>query len=84
LGQDAIQSVFVGAGRIFGAQQEIEEVRVFIPAGERIWIKISDVIRHPIGNAIFLRVMGFLDPSIGEIMKAVADPRLGAGQGKPA
>ncbi|HLF74743.1 MAG TPA: PEP/pyruvate-binding domain-containing protein [Anaerolineales bacterium] len=83
LGMDAIFNLVAGAGRMFGVQMRPEEVKVFTPAGERIWIRISDLIRHPIGNRIFGGAIGFIEPSVGQILKAlIADPRLGAGKGK--
>ncbi|MGD8751886.1 MAG: PEP/pyruvate-binding domain-containing protein, partial [Anaerolineales bacterium] len=60
LGRDAIQYVVVGAGRMFGLQLTPGEVDVFAPAGERLWAKISDLIRNPIGNRVLGSVFGFI------------------------
>ena len=54
-----------------------------VPAGERIWIKISDVMRHPIGRRVFGAFLGIIEPSVGQILRSLAaDPRLGVGQGR--
>ena len=83
LGQEGLRAVLAGAGKVFGVKMKVEEIRVFVSAGERIWIRISDLMRNPIGNRIFGGAIGFLEPSIAQIMKPLAaDPRLGAGQGK--
>jgi pyruvate,water dikinase len=83
LGRDAIHRVAAGAGAMFGLRLKPEEVDLFAPAGERIWIKISDFIRHPIGNRLFGELLSFVEPSVGRILKLLAaDPRLGAGTGK--
>jgi pyruvate,water dikinase len=83
LGRDAIQYVAVGAGGMFGLQLTPGEVDIFASAGERLWAKISDLIRNPIGNRVFGSVFGFIEPSVGQILEPLsADPNLGAGTGK--
>lgn len=83
LGIDAGRNIFAGAGRMFGAHLQANEVTVLVPAGERLWIRISDVIRHPIGHHIIGGALGFIEPSAGKILKSLLnDPRLGAGTGK--
>lgn len=83
LGRDAIQQLLLGAGKLFDLPLKPAEVNVLVSAGERIWIKISDVMRHPIGQHVFERLLGFIEPSIGQILRPLAaEPRLGAGQGQ--
>ncbi len=83
LGQDTIRHVLAGAGAIFGVKARYDQLDVFGLAGERIWIKISDLLRHPIGSRAVLLFLGFVEPSIQQILKTLAaDPRLGAGKGK--
>jgi phosphoenolpyruvate synthase/pyruvate phosphate dikinase len=83
LGRDAIRGVVAGAGTMFGVRIELEEIDLFATAGERIWIKISDVVRHPIGNRLWDPLLGYLEPSVAQILGPLAaDPRLGAGTGR--
>jgi rifampicin phosphotransferase len=83
LGRDTIRQVMTGAGRMFGVKLKPEEVEVFAMAGERIWIKFSDVMRHPLGSRIFKEALGFIEPSSGQILRTLsADPRVGVGKGK--
>jgi len=83
LGREAIRHVFAGAGRMFGQTINPVEVRALVPAGQRLWINVTGVIRNPVGNRIIGGVLDFLEPSIGRIVKPLAnDPRLGAGKGK--
>jgi pyruvate,water dikinase len=83
LGRDVLQYLVAGAGSMFNLQLDPEEVTVFESAGERIWVRISDLIRHPIGNRIFKPIFGFIEPSAGQILSQLAsEPRLGAGTGK--
>lgn len=83
LGRDAIQHLVMGAGRMFDVRVKYDEVDVLVTAGERIWIKISDVMRNPIGSRIFGVLLEFIEPSVGQILKPLAaDPRLGVGKGR--
>ncbi|HSB02498.1 MAG TPA: PEP/pyruvate-binding domain-containing protein [Anaerolineales bacterium] len=83
LGIDTVRHTFAGAGRMFGTQVKPNEEDILVPAGERLWIKISDVIRHPIGSRVIGGALGFIEPSAGKILKLlIDDPRLGAGAGR--
>ncbi len=83
LGIDCTRYLVAGAYPLFGAQVEPEDLRLFVPAGERLWVRMSDLLRNPIGNRIFSGALSFIEPSIGRIVAALtSDPRLGAGQGR--
>jgi pyruvate,water dikinase len=83
LGLDAIRYVAAGAGRMFGLTLNPAEFDLFGRAGERIWIKISDVIRNPLGSRVFGVLLEFIEPSVGQILRSLmTDPRLGTGQGR--
>ena len=82
LGQDAIRMAFSGAGKLFGAQIAYDQTDVLVPAGERLWIKISDLLRNPVGASVYQTFLGFGEPSVRQILQGLAnEPRLGAGQG---
>ncbi len=68
---------------MFGVRLKPDELRLFVPAGERIWVKISDLMRNPIGKRVFSGALGFIEPSVGQILRSLeADPRLGSGKGR--
>jgi rifampicin phosphotransferase len=82
LGQDAIRMAFSGAGRLFGAQIPYDQTQVLVPAGERLWIRISDLMRNPLGSRIYETALGFGEPSVRQILRGLAhEERLGAGKG---
>jgi phosphohistidine swiveling domain-containing protein len=82
LGQDAIRMAFSGAGKLFGAQVHYDQTEVLVPAGERLWIKVSDLMRNPIGARIYKTFLGFGEPSVRQILQVLAnDPRLAVGKG---
>ncbi len=83
LGIDGAVHIATGASRMFGIQPMPGQTKIFAPAGERIWVRISDVIRHPVGSRIIKGVIGFIEPGTGEILKSlVAEPHIGMGTGK--
>jgi rifampicin phosphotransferase len=83
LGIDTALHVVAGAAKMFGASPKPQEVKVFAPAGERIWIRISDLIRNPIGGRVLGGALGIVEPSTGKILQSLLrDPRLGAGSGR--
>ena len=83
IGQDAIRHVFTGGARLFDVHLTPAEVRIFKSAGERIWINITGVIRHPQGKRIVPELLGFIEPGTAQIVRMLMhDPRLGAGTGK--
>lgn len=83
LGQDTLRMVFGGAGMLFGPPRRFDEFDILLPAGERLWIKISDVLRNPLGRRIYRNILGIIEPSVGQILRGLADePRLGAGKGR--
>jgi pyruvate,water dikinase len=82
LGQDAIRMAFSGTGKLFGAQIRYDQTEALVPAGERLWIRISDVMRHPLGALAYKTFLGFGEPSVRQILQGLAnEPHLGAGRG---
>ena len=83
LGSDGIRHVASGAGNMFDMTIKPEELELFAPAGERIWVRISDLMRHPLGSRIFKGAFSFVEPSVEQILRLLAaDSRIGVGEGK--
>ena len=82
LGQDMLRMFVSGAGKLFGAQIRYYETDVLVPAGERLWIKISDIMHNPLGRRVYKNMLGFVEPSVGQIVRGLAEePHLGASEG---
>ena len=82
LGIDTILYLVAKAGNMFGLTLKRDEIHVLTAAGERIWIRISDVIRNPLGNHILDFFLDYIEPSVGQIIKQIAgEPAVGAGKG---
>jgi phosphohistidine swiveling domain-containing protein len=83
LGRDVLQYLAAGAGSMFNLELDPEELKIFQSSGERIWVRISDLIRHPIGGRIAGPIFNFIEPSVGLILSQLAsESSLGAATGK--
>jgi len=83
LGQDTLRIFFSTAAKMFGAQIRYDETDVLMPAGERLWIKISDVMRNPLGRRVYRAILGFGEPSVGQILRGLErEARLRAAEGQ--
>ncbi len=82
LGQDTLRMFFSIAAKLFGAQIRYDETDGLLPAGERLWIKISDIMRNPLGRRVYRSILGFGEPSVGQILRGLEDePHLGTAEG---
>ena len=82
LGQDMLRMLVGHAARMFGAQVRYDETEALVPAGERLWIRISDVMRHPLGRRLYRTLLRFGEPSVRQILLGLEnEARIGAGQG---
>lgn len=83
LGSDTFRCFFAGGAQMFHVHVRYDEQQVLVPAGERLWIKVSDLMRHPLGGRLFGPLLGFVEPSVGQILSGLAgEPQLGVGSGK--
>jgi pyruvate,water dikinase len=83
LGRDGIRHVFAGAAKLFNVDVEPGEISLLVTAGERLWIRISDFIRHPVGNRLFDNLMGYVEPSATSILDSLRhEQAFGAGTGR--
>jgi phosphohistidine swiveling domain-containing protein len=83
LGQEAIQRVVLGMGKKLGVKITYEQQDLFVVAGERIWSRVSDMLRNPLGYRLMGGFLDFIEPSLVQILHTLsADPRLGAGKGR--
>jgi pyruvate,water dikinase len=77
LGQSAIMEVLLGGGRSFGLNLNLEEQGAFYVAGERVWINVTPIIRHPRGHKAYPTVIQNIDPGIAQAFQEILkDPRL--------
>jgi pyruvate,water dikinase len=83
LGQDTIKLIFAGAGELFGFQMSHEAQKALHSAGERLWIDLTPILRHPLGGRIIPRIVSVIDPVLVKVFEQLSDdPKLGMRSGK--
>jgi rifampicin phosphotransferase len=82
LGQDAVRFIFAGGASLFGIEADHETQGALSMAGERLWAKIAQILRHPIGARVIPWIFSGVEPGSNQTMKQIiADPRIKAGKG---
>lgn len=71
LGQDAIRTIFAGGAKLFGFTYTLETQPVLAPAGERMWIRVTPVLRNRLGRKVAPKVLDVIEPSIGQAVKGL-------------
>lgn len=72
LGQDVLRMMIAGAASLGGVRGDWRAGRTLVPAGERLWVRTTPILRTAIGRRV-LTVLPSLDPGIAAIMTRLAD-----------
>jgi len=81
LGQDVMRGAFAGAGTLFGYELSAETQRVVYRAGERLFINVTTLVRHPIGRQVLRKALPLVEPGVAQALESVGeDPRLAPGR----
>lgn len=84
LGREVLAHPVLGVGRVFGYPVDPYDQRTIFEAGERLWINITPLLRHPLGRRVFPRFFGAADPPTARLARQLLDdPRLGPGRALP-
>ena len=76
LGQDLLMLVLTGGGRLFKLEYTLESQVAFYTAAERIFLNLTSILRSPIGNRLYPKIIRSIDPGVSQIAaKMVKDPR---------
>jgi phosphohistidine swiveling domain-containing protein len=77
LGQDMFSYLVAGMGGLFGLKTSAREQRVFLNAGERLFVNITGLLQNPLGRNVVNIFIGAIDPISGAILaELLKDPRL--------
>ena len=77
LGRDVLIHMLLGIGRIVGWRPDFESQTLVIPAGERLWINITGILRYPRTRTKYAEVFQSIDPVAAQrVTELLDDPRL--------
>lgn len=73
LGQDSLRSLLAGATPVFGAHVGYRTNHYLRPAGERLWIRLDDVLRTVPGHRGAPGFLAAADPNAAAVLRRFAD-----------
>jgi pyruvate,water dikinase len=77
LGQDTFMGMAASVARHFGSGVVARDQRLLLPAGDRLFVNITSLMRSPIGRKIAGRFIASVDPVSDAILaELLQDPRL--------
>jgi len=83
LGMDALRLIFAGLGTLLGYDYSYQEQKVVYSAGERLWVNMTSLLRHPLGAKMLPKVFSMIDPGLVTSLEEIYQlPEAEAGQGK--
>ncbi len=83
LGQDLFAGLVVGVARRFGVSLTPETQRVFLKAGERLFINVTGLFRHSTGRQFLQLFLYAADPASSDVVRRLLDdPRLAVRPGR--
>ncbi len=84
LGQDVIRLFLAGAARLFGHRPDYRSNTFVQPAGERLWIRLDQVMRTPAGRLLTRRFLPIAEPGTAAIVAELAREPAFAARGRLA
>ena len=73
LGQDAIRAVVSAGGLLFGSSGDFRDNPYLKPAGERLWIRLDDVLRTRFGSRVAPMALAAADPNGAAVLRDLRD-----------
>jgi len=70
-------------GRLFGYDLTIESQTALYPAGERLWMRMTQILHNRIGRPIIRKALGVIEPSIGQAVEQLLQEDAFASAGPP-
>ncbi len=71
LGLDMMKLVLTGGGQVLGLDFSLEDQTGFYTAAERLWINVTQIVRHPLGQKYYPKVIRSIDPGVSEAMQKI-------------
>ncbi|GAP15887.1 phosphoenolpyruvate synthase/pyruvate phosphate dikinase [Longilinea arvoryzae] len=72
-GRDAIRQLLTAGARIIDAHYTAETQTILFEAGERLWIRLTPLLRNTVGRKLVPMAMAFIEPSTRQIILQLLD-----------
>ncbi len=73
IGRDAIRQFFAAGARTIDAHSTAENQTVLFEAGERLWIRLTPLLRNTVGRKVVPMALAFVEPSTRQIILSLLD-----------
>lgn len=85
LGRDAITLIFTGGAKLFGLHFTMANQPLVFAAGERLWIRMSDLLYNRVAQRLVPKFLNVVEPTIGQaVNQLLTEARFGnAGRPQP-
>ncbi len=71
LGRDGLAAIFTAMARIFGFPTTIETQTVVQAAGERLWARITPLVRNTLGRQVILGATAMIEPGMRQALDQI-------------
>lgn len=72
-GRDAIRQLFTAGARIIDSHYTAQTQSALFEAGERLWIRLTPLLRNTVGRKVVPLAMAFVEPSTRQIILPLLD-----------
>ncbi|MCA9973326.1 MAG: hypothetical protein KC425_24070 [Anaerolineales bacterium] len=72
LGRDLLMGAFAGLATLFGQPRTLQTQRILYEAGERLFIDVTHLLRHPLGRRLLHAALRLVEPGAAQALAAVA------------
>ncbi|WP_026369897.1 PEP/pyruvate-binding domain-containing protein [Kallotenue papyrolyticum] len=77
LGRDFFRHLAAAGAGYFGVRRTAATQRVVLEAGERLFVNLTGIVRHPLGRRLLRQILRVAEPATGELLETVwNDPAL--------
>ncbi len=73
LGRDAMRHLIARGARLLDIHVTAHNQTVLYEAGERLWIRLTSLIRNSVGRKVLTSTLGFVEPSTRPLIAALLD-----------
>lgn len=71
LGRDAIAGLAAGAGQLFGLDVTLETQPAIWTAGERLWARVTPLLRNHVGQVVLRKALSVIEPGGGQALDEI-------------
>ncbi len=72
-GRDLLRQIFATGASMYGLKHTSENQPALVPAGERLWVDITSLMRNTVGRKVLKGALRFVEPTVSQALEMVWD-----------